>query len=62
MKSTKRIKPLSEIILAYKTTFPETIEGGVNSNSFVFRKGVEVILTYSEYECLTNSDYAKYLH
>lgn len=62
MKSTKRIKPLSEIILPYKTTFPVTIEGGVNDKMFCFPAKKEVVLTYNEYECITNSDFRQYLH
>jgi len=61
MKSLKRIKPLSEIILPYKITFPVTIEGGVNDKSFCFPKNKEVTLTYNEYECITNSDFKQYL-
>ena len=61
MKSTKRVKPLSEIILPFQITFPITIEGGVNNKSFCFPANKEVILTYNEYECITNSDYKQYL-
>lgn len=62
MKSLKRVKPLSEIILPFQITFPVTIEGGVNNEIFCFPANRQVILTYSQYECITNSDFVRYLH
>lgn len=61
MKSKKEIIDLDKILLPYKITFPVTIEGSVNSDSFCFRKGEEVTLTFPQYEALMHSDYAKYL-
>jgi hypothetical protein len=61
MKSTKPVLPLDKICLPFKVTFPETIEGGVNNDTFVFRKNEEVFLTYPQYEALCFSSYKKYL-
>lgn len=61
MKSVRPIKPLSEIILPFRITFPVTIEGSINGDNYVFPRNKEVVLNYAQYELLTNSSYAKYL-
>lgn len=61
MKSKKPIKQLSEIIKEFEIIFPITIEGSVNTDSFSFKKGEKVKLTYPQYEAINHSDYAKYL-
>lgn len=62
MKSTKRLKDLDEIVLPFKITFPVTVEGSINNENFLFPKGVEVTLTYPQYENLRHSSYEKYLN
>lgn len=58
----KRILELEEIVLPFKVTFPITVEGSVGNNFFRFEKGVEVELTFSQYEALRHSSYEKYLN
>jgi hypothetical protein len=56
-RSTKPVKPLSEIVLPYKFTPRKTIEGGVNGKRFFFPIGQEATLTQGEYEALLASSY-----
>lgn len=61
MKSTKPVKNLDEILLPLIITPDENIEGGVNGRMFFFSAGKPSALTYSEYEALTQTPYAKYI-
>lgn len=59
MKSTKRVKSLSEVILPFEIKFPITIELGVNRNRWTYPAHEKVFLhTYAEYEALAHSQYA----
>lgn len=57
----KRIKDLEEIVIPFTITFPVTIEGSVNSDTFLFKRDVEYQLTYPQYEALRHSSFVKYL-
>lgn len=61
MKSKKRVKPFSEILLPYQVTFPYTVEGSVNNKPYKFPRNTVVTLSYAEYEAILHSDYGKYL-
>jgi hypothetical protein len=60
-RSGRSIKTFEELLNPFKIAFPITIEGSVNKDRFIFKKGEEVILTKSQYEVLAHSDYARYL-
>lgn len=62
MKSLKPVKDLLEIVLPFTVTFPVTIEGSINNESFLFRPGEEVELTFPQYENLRATPYVKYLN
>lgn len=61
MRSTKKIKPIEEIVKPYSFVPQVDIEGGVNGISFRFKKGVLTELTPEQYEAILHSDYGKYL-
>ena len=61
MKSTKIVKDLNDIILPFTITFPVTIEGSINSDTYRFKANEEVTLTFAQYEVLRTTPYVKYL-
>lgn len=61
-KSRRKVKELSKILLPFKVTFPVTVEGAINSDSYYFPANKEVELTYPQYEALVNTPYGKYFN
>ena len=62
MKSVKAVKTLEEIVLPFTVVFPVTVEGIVNRDTFLFRKGERAVLTFPQYEMLRHSQYEQYLN
>lgn len=60
-KSLKPVKALKDILLPFEITFPVTISIGVNRDFWEYPANQRVVLTYSAYEVLSHSSYAKYL-
>lgn len=61
MKSSKRIKELSEIVNPYTITPPLEIFIGVNGKNIYCPINKTTSLTYAEFESLLYSDFSKYL-
>ena len=57
MKSSKPIISLTDIIKPYTLVMPRDIDMALNNQSWHFKKGEEVALTYDQYEVLNHSDY-----
>jgi Mor family transcriptional regulator len=57
MRSTKKVKPLKELILPFTITPTRDIYGGVNGKQFYFPKGKESVMDYSQFEAVLLSDY-----
>lgn len=58
MKSTKRIKELSEIVLPFLLSPRTVIEGGINGKMFHYYPGFKYEITPEIFECLWNGGFA----
>lgn len=61
MRSTKKVVNWEDYLLPFKTTFPVSFHVSVGKTSLNINKNSVVKLSYSEYEVIANSSYAKYL-
>lgn len=61
MKSKKPVKSLNKIVLPFQFVPKVSISGSVNGKAYFFQQGNLITLSFSEFEAIYHSLYAKEL-